>query len=376
MKKWYINLCFLTLAGFVNAAGVTLFLVPWKLIDGGLSGTSFVLSQLTGTHLAMWLVLLNFPFFLLAWKKMGKSTVMYSLYAIAMYALATFLFQSVFKLCGEDHMQSPFVANEYDIILAALFGGLISGMGSGLTIRFGGAMDGIEVMGVMFAKKVGMTIGQFVMVYNALLYVLVGFLFKDFQIPLYSIIAYAIGLKAVDFIVDGLDKGKAAFIITDHPQQVGKAISDSLGRGITVIDAHGYYSKKKKAVLYCIVNRFEISVLKNIIHAIDAQAFVAVSEVSDMYGSDVNLNINKIKKVRKYNTSQAKGKIAKDTTAGGVDTIAANANDTSCVDNASPQAQQATVAEPTPDVSNAVEDVALPHSPTSEASIDGDNGNN
>ena len=295
-KRIAVNILFLTLAGIVNATGVTLFLVPWKLLDGGLSGTSFLLGQLTKVPLAVWLIILNFPFFLFAWKKMGKSTVLYSLYAIAIYSLTTYLFQSVFKLCGEDKMTSPFVKKEYDVILASIFGGLISGIGSGLTIRFGGAMDGVEVMGVMFAKRVGLTVGQFVMTYNAVLYVIAGFLFKDFQIPLYSIVAYACGLKAVDFIVDGLDKGKAAFIITDHPEEVGKAISAAMGRGITMMDARGFYSKAHKGLLYVVVNRFEIGSLKRIISQIDPAAFVSVSEVSDMLGSDVKLDLKKQRK--------------------------------------------------------------------------------
>lgn len=308
-RRVYVNILFLTLAGIVNAAGVTLFLVPWELLDGGLSGTSFLMSSATGVSLSVWLIVFNFPFFLLAWRRMGASTVLYSLYAIAVYSLTSFLFQSVFRFCGPDKMQSPFVTKEYDIILAAVFGGLISGIGSGLTIRFGGAMDGVEVMGVMFAKRVGLTVGQFVMAYNAVLYIVAGVVFKDFQVPLYSVIAYAVGLKAVDFIVEGLDKGKAAFIITDNPDEVGKAISAAMGRGITMMDAHGFYSKAKKGLLYCVVNRFEIGSLKRIISDIDPDAFVSVSDVSDMLGSDVKLNLRKIKREKTLLPPLAEGDI-------------------------------------------------------------------
>ena len=282
-----VNFIFLTLAGFVNAAGVALFLVPWSLLDGGLSGTSFLLFHFTDIPISIWLIVLNFPFFLLAVKKMGIPVIVYSLYAIAMYSLATWLYQSVFQFCGPDFTDSPFVKNEFDIILAAVFGGLISGIGSGLTIRFGGAMDGVEVMGVMFAKKIGVTVGQFVMGYNAVLYVLAGILLKDFQVPLYSIIAYSIGLKAVDFIVDGLDKGKAAIIITENPEQVGRGISEAMGRGLTELQAKGFYSGEERSMLYCVVNRFEIGTLKRIVSELDPGAFVSISEVSDMLGSDV-----------------------------------------------------------------------------------------
>ncbi len=283
-----VNFLWLTLAGFINGAGVALFLVPWQLLDGGLSGTSYLINYLTDIPLSVWLVLLNFPFFLLAFKRMGLSVVVYSLYAIAMYSLAVFLYQSVFGLCGPgpEFADSPFVTKEYDIILAALFGGLVSGVGSGLTIRFGGAMDGVEVMGVMFAKKLGVTVGQFVMGYNAVLYIAAGFLMGDFQVPLYSVVAYAVGLKAVDFIVDGLDKGKAAIIITGKPAEVGKGISDTMGRGITLLKARGFYSQEEKGMLYCVVNRFEIGTLKKVVSALDPDAFVSINEVSDMMGNE------------------------------------------------------------------------------------------
>ena len=281
------NFLFLTLAGFVNAVGVTLFLTPWKLLDGGFSGTSFLMSEYTGIPISVWLLLFNIPFFLFAIRKMGFSVVVYSIYAIAIYSLSAYLFQYVFRWCGEDLSTSPFVTKEYDLILAAIFGGLISGIGSGLTIRFGGAMDGVEVLGVLFAKKIGLTIGQFVMSYNAVLYLVAGVLMRDFQVPLYSVLAYAVGLKAVDFIVDGLDKGKAAIIITEHPDKVGGALSSALGRGLTELRAKGFYSGEERHMLYCVVNRFEIGTLKRLVSSTDPEAFVSISEVSDMMGSDI-----------------------------------------------------------------------------------------
>ena len=296
MRVRPLNFLFLTFAGFINAAGVALFLVPWSLLDGGFSGTSFLLFHLTGIPISVWLLVLNIPFFLLAVRKLGGSVVIYSVYAIGMYALATYLYQHVFGWCGEDCMQSPFVTKEYDLILAAIFGGLISGIGSGLTIRFGGAMDGVEVLGVLFAKCVGLTIGQFVMGYNAVIYVIAGILLKDFQIPLYSVIAYAVGLKAVDFIVEGLDKGKAAIIITDHPEDVGGAISQTIGRGLTWLNAKGFYSGAERHMLYCVVNRFEIGTLKRLVSETDPDAFVSINEVSDMMGSDIRFRPGKGKR--------------------------------------------------------------------------------
>ena len=181
-----------------------------------------------------------------------------------------------------------------DKLLAAIFGGLISGIGSGMTIRYGGAIDGVEVMAVMFAKKIGMTVGTFIMAYNILLYSV-----------LYSVLAYAVGLKAVDFIVDGLDKGKAAWIVSSEHEKIAAELSKELIRGITVLEATGYYSGENRKILYVVVNRFEIAKLKSIVKSIDQKAFVAIYEISDTMGVNVRFKQNN------YDTQKSGGMGAK-----------------------------------------------------------------
>lgn len=286
LKKWFcdefakmhwVNFIFLTLAGIINATGVTLFLTPIGLYDGGFSGTSFFLSQVTPLSLSIFLLILNFPFFILGFKKLGLPFIIYSLYAIGIYSLFAWLYQYVFPL--DFTAGSPIVKD--DVLLAAVFGGLISGVGSGLTIRFGGAIDGVEVLGVLFAKKLNMSIGTFVMIYNAIFYIIAGAVTGGWLLALYSIIAYACGLKSVDFVVDGFDKAKSAFIISEKNDEVAEALSAEFGRGVTVLDAEGYYSKADKKIVYCVINRFEVAKLKEIIHGIDPHAFVAINDVTD-----------------------------------------------------------------------------------------------
>ena len=292
-KLHYVNFLFLTLAGIINATGVTLFLTPVGLYDGGFSGTSFFLSQVTPLSLSIFLVILNFPFFLLGFKKLGLPFIVYSLYAIGMYSLFAWLYQSVFGL--DFSLGSPVVQDE--VLLAAVFGGIISGVGSGLTIRFGGAIDGVEVLGVLFAKKINLSIGTFVMIYNAILYIIAGAVMNNWLLALYSVIAYACGLKAVDFVVDGFDKAKSAFIISDKHEEVAEALSAEFGRGVTVLDAEGYYSKANKTIIYCVINRFEVAKLKEIIQSIDSHAFVAINDVTDSMSK--NLRYSRFDKKRK-----------------------------------------------------------------------------
>ncbi len=280
--KWY-NFLFLTAAGCINAFGVTVFLAPVKLYDSGISGTSMLLSQVTPEYLTLsiFLLILNIPLFLYGLKRQGIVFTVYSLYTVAIYSLGAWLITDVLPI--DVSMASPLAGN--DLLLCALFGGLISGVGSGLTIRYGGAIDGIEVMSVIFSKKLGITVGTFIMIYNVILYVITGFVTESWILPLYSIVTYGAGLKTIDFIVEGLDRSKGVMIITDKPDKVAKALMEAFESGTTKIPAKGGFSNKDKTVIYFVVNRFQISRMRQIIHDIDPAAFVTIHEVADVFTS-------------------------------------------------------------------------------------------
>lgn len=283
MKKLNIrNFIMLTLAGIINAVGVTLFLAPVQLFDSGISGTAFLLDMITPPYLVLsfFLVILNFPFYIIGGKKLGSDFIIYSLYAIVVYSAAALLFRNILPIDFSNG--SPFTGE--DKLLSAIFGGLLSGIGSGTVIRFGGAIDGVEVMAVLFSKKIGCTVGTFVMVYNIALYTVSALIFHSWLIPLYSIITYAVGIKAVDFVVEGLDKAKAVQIITGKKSELPVLMTEELGRGATVFLAGGVYSREEKLVIYVVVNRFEISKVKRIVEKHDPSAFVAVTEVSETMG--------------------------------------------------------------------------------------------
>lgn len=277
-----ITFLLLTLAGIINAFGVTLFLAPCYLLDSGISGTAYLLDMITPPYLVMsfFLIVCNFPFYIIGYKKLGRDFVIYSLFAITVYSLTAFLFRNVLPF---DFSQgSPFTKD--DIFLSAIFGGLISGIGSGLVIRNGGAIDGVEVIAILFAKKLGLTVGTFVMIYNCILYLASALAFHSWIIPLYSIITYAVGIKTIDFIVEGLDKAKAVYIISSKPDEMQSKLSKALGRGVTAINAQGYYSGEKKIMVYCVVNRFEIRNVKKLVLSVDPDSFVTINDVSETIG--------------------------------------------------------------------------------------------
>ncbi len=273
------NFLMLLLAGTVNACGVTIFIAPVNLYDSGISGTSIFLSQITPLTLSAFLLILNIPLFLFGLKKQGLAFTIYSVFAVLVYSVVAWLINDILPI--DVSIASPLAGQ--DLLLCALFGGIVSGVGSGLTIRYGGAIDGVEVLAVVFAKKLNITVGTFVMIYNLLLYIVCGIFNEDWTLPLYSIVTYMAGLKTVDFIVEGVDRSKAVIIVTDKADEINQAIIDEFECGTTKIAAKGGYTNADKSFIYFVVNRFQISKLRSVVYSVDAKAFVTISEVADVF---------------------------------------------------------------------------------------------
>ncbi len=289
-KKWHkpksknqsefrvFNFLLLTVAGIVNAFGVTMFLFPVKLYDSGISGLSMLLGQITPAPLTLsvFLVLLNVPVFIFGLKKQGVPFTVYSLYAVGVYSLVSFLIMNVLPI--DVDFVSPLAGT--DLLLCAVFGGVVSGIGSGLTIRFGGAIDGLDVLSVIFAKKIGISIGTFVMIFNTILYIVCGIVIKSWILPLYSIVTYFVGSKTIDFIVEGLDRSMCAMVVTTKADEISAALSGAFRSGGTIVKATGGYSKDEKQIIYFIVNHFQINRLKKIVTEIDTGAFISLQNVA------------------------------------------------------------------------------------------------
>lgn len=282
------NILMLTIAGIINAIGVTMFLAPVKLYDSGISGTSMLLGQLTPEwmSLSLFLAVLNIPIFLFGTKKQGWLFTVYAVYVVAIYSLSAWLITDVLPI--DVSFLSPFAKD--DLFLCAVFGGLISGAGSGIAIRYGGAMDGIEVLAVIFAKKLSLTVGTFVMIYNVVLYIVCGVIYHSWILPLYSIVTYIVALKVIDYIVEGFDRSKSAMIITDKHEEICEKLSKQFENGITFFDAKGYYSDSDKTVIYFVLNRFQIGKMREIVHSVDPNAYISITEVADIFGAKQEKN--------------------------------------------------------------------------------------
>ena len=277
----FANFIFLAVAGIINAFGVSLFLYPVKLYDSGISGLSMLLDQVTipSLTLSLFLIAFNTPVFLFGLKKQGLAFTVYSLFTIVVYSLVSFLIMHVLPI--DVDFVSPLAGT--DLLLCAVFGGLISGVGSGLTIRYGGAIDGIDVLSVIFARRIGISIGSFVMAFNAVLYIVCGIVIHSWILPLYSIVTYFVGSKTVDFIVEGFDRSMCAMIVTNRAEEISDALSGQFKAGGTIVNAIGGYSRDEKQIIFFIVNHFQVNKLKSVVSGIDPKAFVSLQDVSDVF---------------------------------------------------------------------------------------------
>ncbi|MEK4029525.1 MULTISPECIES: YitT family protein [Bacillaceae] len=261
---------FITVGALLMAVGLEIFLVPNQVIDGGVTGISIMLSHITGVKLGIFLFILNLPFVYLGYKQFGKTFAISTVYGIIMLSVfATFF-----------HPIMPFTE---DILLATIFGGIFLGVGVGMVIRNGGALDGTEVLSIVISKKVPFSVGEIVMFINLFILSSAGFVYT-WDRAMYSILAYVVAAKAIDIVVAGMEESKSAWIISDEAREIGDAINSRLGRGVTYLHGEGAYTGDDKKVIFCIITRLEESKLTTIVEEIDASAFLAIADISEVRG--------------------------------------------------------------------------------------------
>jgi uncharacterized membrane-anchored protein YitT (DUF2179 family) len=261
---------FILFGATLVSIGLESFMVPNNVIDGGIVGISIILSKLSHLGLGIFLFLLNLPFFLFGYKQIGKTFALSTLLGVTAMSIGTSLFHIV-----PEATDNP--------LLAAVFGGIIVGIGVGLVIRYGGSLDGIEVMAILLTKKLPFSVGQIVMLFNILILGSAGFVF-GFDNAMYSIIAYFIAFKMIDITIEGFDETKSVWIISDKHLEIGEALLRRLGRGVTYLKGEGGYTGEDKKVIFCIVTRLEEAKLKSIVEELDKEAFLAMGNIHDVRG--------------------------------------------------------------------------------------------
>lgn len=282
MRNLIVRVVFLTFGAFIAGFALEGFLIPNNMIDGGIVGISIMLSYLTKANLGVLILLINVPFIFLAVKKLGKTFVAQTLYAIAMLGVSVNLFR--------HHRATD------DILLATVFGGVVLGIGVGLVLRNNAAMDGTEILSIRLAKKYGFSIGEIIMFFNVFIYAAAGFIY-GWDKAMYSVLVYFITYKVIDIVLEGLNESKSVNIISDKSEEIGNAIIRKLDIGVTYISGTGGYTGVEKKIIYCVISRLEMAKLKDLIRSIDPSAFLAVENVHEVEG--VRIKEKKKKKKEK-----------------------------------------------------------------------------
>ncbi|ORU01126.1 hypothetical protein D081_0574 [Anaerovibrio sp. JC8] len=265
--KKFLILCF---GAFLYAVGLETFLIPNQIIDGGVVGISIMAAALTPISFSVYLVAINIPFLYLGYKHIGKTFSLSTIVSIILLSLWTEYFKPV-----------PQVTDDY--FLAAIFGGIIAGLGVGLIIRNSGSLDGTEIVAIILDKRTTFSVGEIVLAFNIFILGAAGFVF-GWDKAMYSLVAYFVISKMIDVVIKGLDESYAVMIVSDESEEIADALMHRLGRGVTYIKGMGAYTGDLKKVIYCVVTRLEVDKLKEIAIEKDENAFITINPVHDIVG--------------------------------------------------------------------------------------------
>lgn len=263
----------------VSAAGFGLrgFLMPNHFIDGGVTGISLLINAKTDFSLSIMIILFNIPFILLGWQQIGKAFSIKSIGAIALLALVVAI------------IPYPTVTN--DKLLVAVFGGFFLGIGIGLTIRGGAVIDGTEILAIFLSRKRSMSVGDFIMVFNVIIFSVAAWLLSV-EIALYAILTYLAAAKTVDFILEGIEEFTGVTIISPRSEEIADLIKHKMGRGLTIYTGKRGFGKRGETqlandIIFTVVTRLEISRLTSEVEKIDPNAFIVMQSIKDTRGGMV-----------------------------------------------------------------------------------------
>lgn len=283
-KSYHIMSYFwITIGAFLAAFAIQIFLVPNHLIDGGVVGVALILGQVFKDQtLFYWLVvLLNIPFIFLAFRHIRQTFVIHMVVAILLFAGFLVILQKF----------PPFKADPIEVIVV---GGALLGMGCGLIIRNGGCLDGTEILAIIINRKRGFTVGQVVMFMNVFIFGAYGFVTLNWHIALQSMITYVVAFKMIDLVIVGLDELKSVLIISAKPRELAEVIMRDLGLGLTLMHGRGGFSGDQKEILFIIMERLDLSELKEIVLREDPSAFMAIENLHEVaYGKQASLPYKK-----------------------------------------------------------------------------------
>jgi len=269
----------LNLGVLLVALSFDLFLVPNRIAAGGLSGVATILFYLFRAPVGLVMLILNVPLFVWGIVRLGWGFALRSLYATVVLSLAT------------DLLASVVAVPTHDLLLAALFGGVLSGLGLGLTFRVGSTTGGSDFAAVVLQSYMSINVGQLLFALNAAVVLAALVVFRSPELAMYALITIFVESWVVDAVQEGLGYAKTFFIISEHSEKVQRAIIDRLGRGATVLAGRGAYTGQDRQVILTVVARSEVTRLKSIMHEVDPLAFVIVADAREVLGEGFTMPV-------------------------------------------------------------------------------------
>ncbi len=258
----------------IAAYGLEAVLIPNNVIDGGVTGVSIMGAEVLELPLGLFLFILNIPFVYLGYKQIGKTFAIMSVVGITALSLGTVLMHDI----------SP-ILSEKDHLLVVASGGILLGVGIGIVLRNGGALDGSEVLAVLISRKVPFSVGDIILLINVFIFAIAAFVY-NLESALYSALTYYIAKTVIDIVQVGLEKSKSVQIISKNSRDIGDAVQARLGRSLTYTTGRGGFSNEESEIITCVINRMEETKLLDIIREHDPGAFVVVSDVSEVRGGN------------------------------------------------------------------------------------------
>lgn len=270
--NFLIKFMFISFGCFVSAVGINAFIVPHRLLSGGVSGIAIIVQYLTRIPSGYLVITLNIPIFLYGMKELDFDFILFS-------ALGVFLL-SLFLILTRDINKTFFIK---DILLSSIYGGVLNGIGLGIVLKNKGSMGGTDIVAVALKKKLGINISSIAFGINFFI-VLAGSLINNIEAGLYTLISMFISSRVFEAILQGFDRKKMVMIITDKTEEISKHILNELGRGVTFLHGEGAYTGDNKKVIYCIITLNQLVKIKSIIFDIDPRAFVTIIDAAEVQG--------------------------------------------------------------------------------------------
>jgi len=281
MKQIIKSIFGISLGAILVAISISIFILPHKLISGGISGLSLIIFYLTNSlfsiPVSMLIFVFNIPIVVLGAKQLGKNFILYSVFGITMMSTMIYVFENIPQIASFMHTPTQ------NRLLAAIYAGVATGIGGGIVFRSGGTLGGTDILGMIIKKKFNLSIGNFLLYSNVIIMIL-SLIFFEPETVMYTLISMYVASTVTDSVQEGINTKTTVLVISDQYEKVAEQILKTLHRGVTYLHGEGGFLHNEKKIIMCVATKFELSRLKDLTLKADPHAFISISETKEVLG--------------------------------------------------------------------------------------------